>query len=130
MAVAEFGLAVNHKRKGADGQMKEEAMFIDCKVFDKKAETFSQYMTKGRPVLDRGPPGTPPVADARGPETLQAWRDRRELPVRRSAATAPKAAAPARSAARRSSRPRRPRRDSAPSYDGPEPAGPGDDIPF
>jgi single-strand DNA-binding protein len=54
LAVAEFGIAVNHRRKGPDGQMKEEAMFIDCKVFDKRAETFSQYMTKGQPVLIEG----------------------------------------------------------------------------
>lgn len=54
MAIAEFGIAVNHRRKGADGQLKDEPMFIDCKVFDKRAETFSQYMTKGQQVLIEG----------------------------------------------------------------------------
>lgn len=53
-AVAEFGLAVNRKWRGPDGQQKEETLFIDCKVFGKQAETFSQYMSKGRPVLIDG----------------------------------------------------------------------------
>ena len=97
-AIAEFGLAVNRKRKGADGQMKEEAMFIDCKVFGKRAETFSQYMAKGRPVLIEGRLEFRQWQTPGGPETLQAWRRRRELPVP-SAATVPKAAAPARPAA-------------------------------
>ncbi len=54
MAIAEFGIAVNHRRRTADGQQKEEAMFIDCKVFSKQAEIFCQYMAKGRPVLIEG----------------------------------------------------------------------------
>ena len=52
--VCEFGLAINHKYKGADGQQREDVCFVDCKLFGKSAETFNQYMTKGRPVLVEG----------------------------------------------------------------------------
>lgn len=54
MAVAEFGLAVNHKFKGRDGQDREEILFIDCSVFGKGAEIINQYVQKGRPLLVEG----------------------------------------------------------------------------
>lgn len=52
--VVEFGLAVNRRWKGQDGQPREETCFIDCNCFGKQAETFNQYMTKGSPVLVEG----------------------------------------------------------------------------
>jgi len=52
--VVEFGLATNRKWRGADGQMKEEACFVDCKAFGKPAETINQYMAKGRSLLIEG----------------------------------------------------------------------------
>jgi len=54
MAVCEFGLAVNRRWTGKDGQKKEEVCFIDCRLFDKQAETFDQYMSKGKSVLVEG----------------------------------------------------------------------------
>ena len=54
MAVCEFGMAVNHRWKGQDGQPREEACFIDCNLFGKQAEVFKQYMAKGRPVMVEG----------------------------------------------------------------------------
>lgn len=53
-AVTDFGLAVNHKWRGQDGQNKEETCFVDCSLFGKGAETFNQYMSKGRSVLVEG----------------------------------------------------------------------------
>ncbi len=53
-AVCEFGIATNHRYKTSDGQQKEEVCFIDCNLFGKSAETFSQYMAKGRAVLVEG----------------------------------------------------------------------------
>ncbi len=53
-AVCEFGLAINHRWRSADGEQKEDTCFIDCQVFGKQAETFNQYMTKGRSVLVEG----------------------------------------------------------------------------
>ena len=52
--VVEFGLAVNRKWKGQDGQQKEETCFVDCRCYGKQAEVFNQYMSKGRPVLIEG----------------------------------------------------------------------------
>jgi len=52
--VCEFGLAVNRKWRGQDGEMKEETCFVDVDVFGRQAETFNQYMSKGRPVLVEG----------------------------------------------------------------------------
>ncbi len=53
-AVVEFGLAINRNWTGQDGQKKEETCFIDCRLYGKSAETFNQYMKKGRPVLVEG----------------------------------------------------------------------------
>jgi len=52
--VAEFGLAVNRRWRGQDNQQREETCFVDCRVFGKQAETFNQYMSKGRAVLVEG----------------------------------------------------------------------------
>jgi single-strand DNA-binding protein len=54
MAVAEFGLAVNHKFKGRDGQDREEVLFIDCSAFGKSAEIINQYCQKGKQLLVEG----------------------------------------------------------------------------
>ncbi len=52
--VCEFGLAVNRSWRGQDGEKREETCFIDCRLFRKQAETFNQYMSKGKPVLIEG----------------------------------------------------------------------------
>ncbi len=52
--VAEFGLAINRKWRGQNGEMREETCFVDCSCFGKQAETLNQYMTKGRPLLVEG----------------------------------------------------------------------------
>ncbi len=33
---------------------KEEVCFVDCQAFGKQAETFNQYMSKGRPIMVEG----------------------------------------------------------------------------
>ncbi|MFO0973121.1 MAG: single-stranded DNA-binding protein [Phycisphaerae bacterium] len=53
-AVCEFGLAMNRKWKGQDGQLKEETCFVDCRAFGRGGETINQYMTKGQPILVDG----------------------------------------------------------------------------
>ena len=53
-AVCEIGLAVNHKYKDSGGQMVEKCCFIDGVIFGKQAETFAQYMSKGKSVLIEG----------------------------------------------------------------------------
>lgn len=53
-AVAEFGLAVNRRFKGADGSLKEETTFVDIEVWGRTAELCSQYLTKGRGCFIEG----------------------------------------------------------------------------
>ncbi len=53
-AVCEFGLAMNRKFKGANGEEREEVTFVDCVVFGKAAETLNKYVTKGKPLYVQG----------------------------------------------------------------------------
>jgi single-strand DNA-binding protein len=52
--VANFGMAVNRKYTGRDGQKKEETLFVDIDGYGKTAELCSQYLSKGRQVLIEG----------------------------------------------------------------------------
>ena len=52
--VCQFGIAVNHKYKGADGNLAEEVTFLDCEAWGKTAEAVSKYCTKGKPVFVGG----------------------------------------------------------------------------
>jgi single-strand DNA-binding protein len=53
-AICKFGIATNSKWKDREGNPREETCFVDCTVFGKAAETFNQYMAKGRSVLVEG----------------------------------------------------------------------------
>jgi single-strand DNA-binding protein len=53
-AVVDFGLAVNRRWTGKDGQTKEEVCFVDCRAFGKPAETINKYLSKGRAVFVEG----------------------------------------------------------------------------
>ena len=53
-AVGNFGMAVNRKFKGRDGDMREEVTFIDCEAWGRTAEVMGQYLAKGRPVFIEG----------------------------------------------------------------------------
>lgn len=53
-AVAEIGLAVNDKRKNANGEWVDEVTWLDITVWGKTAETASQYLSKGSNVLFEG----------------------------------------------------------------------------
>lgn len=52
--VASFGLAINRKWKGADGQPREEVCFIECSAWQKRGELIGQYFNKGSPILVEG----------------------------------------------------------------------------
>jgi single-strand DNA-binding protein len=54
MAIAKFGLAVNRVWKSETGENKEEVTFVDIDAFGKQAETISQYLKKGSPLLVEG----------------------------------------------------------------------------
>ncbi len=53
-AVAQFGLAINRRFKGADGQLKEEVTFVDIEAWGRTAELVGQYLTKGRACFVEG----------------------------------------------------------------------------
>lgn len=53
-AVANFGLAINRRFKGGDGQMKEEVTFVDIEAWGRTAELVGQYLTKGRACFVEG----------------------------------------------------------------------------
>ncbi len=54
MAVTDVGLAVNDRRKTATGEWVDEVTFVDVTVWGRQAETVSEYLTKGSPVLFEG----------------------------------------------------------------------------
>lgn len=53
-AICQFGLAVNRKFKGADGNDAEEVLFVDLEAWSKTAETIAKYCTKGKPLFVEG----------------------------------------------------------------------------
>jgi len=53
-AVVEFGMAINRRWRGSDGNPKEETCFVDVRAYGRQAETINQYMSKGRPILIEG----------------------------------------------------------------------------
>jgi single-strand DNA-binding protein len=54
MPVVEFGMAVNRKFRGSDGQDRDEVLFIDCACFGKGAEVINNYCQKGKQLLVEG----------------------------------------------------------------------------
>jgi len=53
-AVVDFGLACNRKFRTAQGEDREEVLFVDCTAWGKTAEVINQYFQKGRPIFVEG----------------------------------------------------------------------------
>jgi single-strand DNA-binding protein len=53
-AVTEIGLAVNDRRKGANGEWIEETTFVDVTLWGRTAEVATEYLSKGSQVLIEG----------------------------------------------------------------------------
>ena len=53
-AVVDFGMAVNRRWKGQDGNQREEVCFVDCRMFGRRAEVVNKYMKKGQPMFVEG----------------------------------------------------------------------------
>lgn len=53
-SVARLGLAINRTWTGADGEKREEVLFVDCEAWGKQAETLAKYMAKGKPIFIEG----------------------------------------------------------------------------
>ena len=47
-------MATNRKWKTESGEAKEEVCFVNCTAFGRQAETLSQYLHKGDPLLVEG----------------------------------------------------------------------------
>jgi single-strand DNA-binding protein len=54
MAVTDVTLAVNDKRKGANGEWVEEVTFVDVTLWGRTAEVVTEYSSKGSPLLIEG----------------------------------------------------------------------------
>src|SRR4051812_214773 len=52
--VTEFGLAMNRKFKGQDGEDREEVCFVDCAAFGRQAEVIQKYCKKGKSLYVEG----------------------------------------------------------------------------
>lgn len=53
-AVSELGLAVNDRRKTANGEWVDETTFVDVTLWGRTAEVASEYLSKGSSVLIEG----------------------------------------------------------------------------
>jgi single-strand DNA-binding protein len=53
-AVTEIGLAVNDRRKGANGEWIDETTFVDVTLWGRQAEVATEYLSKGSPVFIEG----------------------------------------------------------------------------
>ena len=54
VAIAKISLAINRSWRTETGEMKEEVTFVEVEAFRKQAETLSQYVRKGRPLMVEG----------------------------------------------------------------------------
>ena len=52
--VATFGIAVNERWTGKDGERREDVMFLDVDAFGHQSEVVMQYFNKGKPILVEG----------------------------------------------------------------------------
>ena len=52
--VCNFALAVNRTWKDANGNAREEVLFMDCAAFGRTADAIGQYLAKGRPIHVEG----------------------------------------------------------------------------
>ena len=54
LAVARVGLAVNERRKNAQGEWIDEPCYVDVTMFGRTAEIASEYLAKGSPIFVEG----------------------------------------------------------------------------
>lgn len=51
--ICDFSVAINNRKK-IDGEWKDDVLWVKVKVWGKQAESCSQFLSKGRPVLVTG----------------------------------------------------------------------------
>lgn len=52
--VLKFSVAVNERRKGANGDWEDYTNWVDCTIFGRRAEGVARYLTKGAKVAIEG----------------------------------------------------------------------------
>lgn len=53
-AVADIGIAINRRRKGQDGERRDETTFVTVTAWGRQAEIINEYFSKGRPIFIEG----------------------------------------------------------------------------
>lgn len=53
-SVTSFGIAINSRYKGSDGQMKEDVTFVDVEAWNKTGQLVAQYLDKGSACFIEG----------------------------------------------------------------------------
>jgi len=128
--VADVGLAVNDRRKNANGEWVEETTFVDVTLWARTAEVACEYLSKGSPVLIEGrlKLDTWETNDGQKRSKLRVVGDRMQMLGARGGASGGGGPAPARQDSEYSQAvPPSQGLDTPPS--GP-PGGTDDDIPF
>ncbi|MDA1049047.1 MAG: single-stranded DNA-binding protein [Planctomycetota bacterium] len=54
LAVTEIGMAINDKRKNANGEFVDDTVFVDVTLWGRTAEIASEYLAKGSPIFIEG----------------------------------------------------------------------------
>jgi single-strand DNA-binding protein len=54
LAIGKVGIATNRRFKSANGEQRDETMFIDLTFFGRTAEVANQYLKKGSKILVEG----------------------------------------------------------------------------
>ena len=54
LAVTDIGMAVNDKRKDANGEWVDDVTFVDVTLWGRTAEVAAEYLSKGSPVFIEG----------------------------------------------------------------------------
>ena len=52
--MTDIGMAVNDRRKSANGEWVDETTFVDVTLWGRTAEVASEYLSKGSPILVEG----------------------------------------------------------------------------
>jgi len=133
--VSDIGLAVNDRRKNANGEWVDEPTFVDVTLWGRTAEVASEYLSKGSPVLIEGrlKLDTWETNDGQKRSKLRVVCDRMQMLGSRGGGPPPEggAKAPARRSADYDQAPPPESFDAPPpERQAPPPEPPADDIPF
>lgn len=130
-AVSDIGLAVNDKRKNANGEWVDEVVFVDVTLWGRTAEVASEYLTKGSPVFIEGRLKLDTwESDGQKRSKLKVVCEKMQLIGGRGGSGGPPPEGGARAPARRSAGAEYNQSPPPEAFEAPPPDPPADDIPF